>query len=239
MTIPHITKEQVETLFSPGPSAVDCTVRAFNARIDKANADADQSEYITAEQARALGGGNAWYLLGGVWVPCDGVHYSDEYKYRAIKQPKPAEPTTGCACKFIGDVNVSRCELHEAWHVAIYEWAERAKTAEAKPAAKKQISWADMPVGVLTNKGAIVRQVKEVLYTTCTYEPDELTWHASGLALAPASEQPWIAVQGVFEKVNGLIYDVKYTLNVLAPIGESISVFKITGIESGYELGGN
>ena len=45
---------------------------------------------------------------------------------------QPVQPTTGCACKWAGDVYESRCELHEAWHVAIREWAERAKDAEAK-----------------------------------------------------------------------------------------------------------
>lgn len=38
---------------------------------------------------------------------------------------------TGCACRWNGDEYVEKCELHEAWHGALHEWADRAKAAEA------------------------------------------------------------------------------------------------------------
>ena len=54
------------------------------------------------------------------------------------EQAQPVPPATGCACKWQGDVCEARCELHEAWHVAIHEWADRAKAAEAKLAQPPQ-----------------------------------------------------------------------------------------------------
>ena len=62
---------------------------------------------------------------------------------------QPVQPTTGCACKWDGVVYESRCKLHEGWYVAIHEWAERAKTAEAKlaqpvPPSALPINWAGM-----------------------------------------------------------------------------------------------
>ena len=40
-------------------------------------------------------------------------------------------PSMGCACRWIGDEYVERCDFHDAWHTALHEWAERARTAEA------------------------------------------------------------------------------------------------------------
>ena len=41
-------------------------------------------------------------------------------------------PTMGCACRWVGEEYVERCDFHDAWHTALHEWANRAKTAEAK-----------------------------------------------------------------------------------------------------------
>lgn len=46
----------------------------------------------------------------------------------ALKQGAP------CACRFESDADLQRCEFHEAREVAIQEWAERAKVAEAEVA---------------------------------------------------------------------------------------------------------
>ena len=40
-----------------------------------------------------------------------------------------------CACEFDGDTCVTQCKLHAAHVDAIHEWAERAKSAEARIAA--------------------------------------------------------------------------------------------------------
>jgi hypothetical protein len=47
----------------------------------------------------------------------------------------PATLLTGCNCRWQGDDQVAWCELHAAHKEAIHDWAERAKTAEAKLAA--------------------------------------------------------------------------------------------------------
>lgn len=44
--------------------------------------------------------------------------------------PQPAQQT--CNCRWVDDVQVQQCTLHQAHVEAVHEWAERAKTAEAK-----------------------------------------------------------------------------------------------------------
>jgi len=58
----------------------------------------------------------------------------------ASAPPAPQALTT-CNCRWDGETQVQQCTLHEAHIDAIHEWAERAKTAEAKlsaPQAKPQ-----------------------------------------------------------------------------------------------------
>lgn len=46
--------------------------------------------------------------------------------------PAQAPPLTTCNCRWDGKTQVQQCTLHEAHIDAIHEWAERAKSAEAK-----------------------------------------------------------------------------------------------------------
>lgn len=65
-------------------------------------------------------------------APIFKMHSDFEITLRAaLTEAQPVQPT-GCACKWNGELSQSRCELHEAWHVAILEWSDRAKIAEAK-----------------------------------------------------------------------------------------------------------
>ena len=68
-------------------------------------------------------------------VTCDGmVRFARAVI--AAAQPVPAVPDLKhCACEFDGDACVIQCKLHAAHVDAIHEWAERAKSAEARIAA--------------------------------------------------------------------------------------------------------
>jgi hypothetical protein len=59
-----------------------------------------------------------------------------KYVRHAIKQALAApaqEPVfKPCSCRWKGEEQVQQCTLHAAHIEAIHEWAERAKTAEAK-----------------------------------------------------------------------------------------------------------
>ena len=81
---------------------------------------------------------------------CDQVYGSEgSYQYfsqsmvdkaiTAIKQALAAQPAPvqepvfkPCSCRWKGEEQVQQCALHAAHVEAIHEWAERAKTAEAK-----------------------------------------------------------------------------------------------------------
>lgn len=55
---------------------------------------------------------------------------------------KPLPNLKPCSCRWNGDVLVQQCTLHQAHIDAIHEWAERAKAAEAKPAAPELLEFA-------------------------------------------------------------------------------------------------
>ena len=137
--------------------------------------------------------------------------------------------------------------------VGLLEWANfdaRGIGYRLRPKAKKQISWADMPVGI----AVCCHEVPHG--TTFIYqggEPPLITQVGMGwqglntrkLTLAPAAEQPWIAVQddGI-ELPDGLVLEVHSSdgvkqIKTTGKVVEIFNVFKVIGIESGYELGGN
>jgi hypothetical protein len=107
---------------------------------------------------------------------------------------------------------------------------------ELRPKALKIVKWADMPMGVMTNhgifhgvfgdRGMVKRQGELPQYILIP----ELT-------LDPASKQPLIAVNGKFNKVEGLIYETKVDAGYGTSDGD-IACFKITGIAKGYVLEG-
>ena len=73
----------------------------------------------------------------------------------AIEQSQPQEvQPVACACKWEGDSCTSLCELHAAWHDAIHEWAERAKTAEKQLAALTAAGFASVEHLLAAWKGA-------------------------------------------------------------------------------------
>lgn len=90
-----------------------------NRAIEIAQAEAEQ--FITAEQARALGAGAEYYQPESErWITCEHLerfpasfHDGEVIKYRAIKQPKPAEPTKETLHNVLkeGEVN-ERADFH-------------------------------------------------------------------------------------------------------------------------------
>ena len=86
------------------------------------------TEHLDAALKAVVQHADGKYSVVDVFNKAQELAEANAQQEQAIKQP---EPTTGCACKFVGSLNTLRCELHEAWHVALHEWAERAKTAEA------------------------------------------------------------------------------------------------------------
>lgn len=65
---------------------------------------------------------------------------------------QPAQQT--CNCRWVDDVQVQQCTLHQAHVEAIHEWAERAKAAEAKIKAQQPLT---------DDKDALLRQALEAL----------------------------------------------------------------------------
>ena len=69
-----------------------------------------------------------------------------EQTYTTELEPAVKPVQTTCNCRWEGDTQVQECTLHQAHKDAIHEWAERAKTAEAKLAATVR-----EPVSLLTD----------------------------------------------------------------------------------------
>jgi hypothetical protein len=99
MTIPHITIEQIKALYQGyDERSYQHFLAADNSLIDAYNEKQAQqeSEYITAAQARELGAGKSEIeIVPGGWIVCGAAcGYIDKYlgidiKYRAIKQAQP------------------------------------------------------------------------------------------------------------------------------------------------------
>jgi HNH endonuclease len=116
------------------------------------------------------------------------------------------------------------------------------------PKALKQVSWSDMPVGVMTNKGEL-REVfmatygdnrqqatVEVAMPTASSQKSPRHFYCTDLTLAPASEQPWIAVQRNEDGVA--IREKAVTTGLCIELHHTREKYKITGIAKGYVLGG-
>lgn len=109
----------------------------------------------------------------------------------------------------------------------------------AKPL--KQVSWKDVPVGVAVqsvNKKHLcnfVGMAANGLISVYNTMAGANNYRAAKFELAPASEQPWIAVQNTFEKVEGLIYETKADAGFCTS-PRDIAAFRITGLAEGYEL---
>lgn len=100
MTVQHITIEQASILYTNAEPMLKLSnelIDKHNARIDKANAEQEQS-LISADAARKLGAGKAEFQAGdGNWIVCEPIGgYDFPYekrfydnneiiKYRAIK----------------------------------------------------------------------------------------------------------------------------------------------------------
>lgn len=71
--------------------------------------------------------------------PAEGVYKAMRAAHLADAAAPVLPPTPDlatCHCRWRGNEQVQQCTLHEAHVGAIHEWAERAKTAEAKLAAQ-------------------------------------------------------------------------------------------------------
>lgn len=89
ITINHLDAALKSAMIHPdGKYSV---VDVFNRAQELAEANAQQEQYISAEEARKLGAGNAeWYEdYRKGWEVCDKDTFEEGCQYRAIKQPEP------------------------------------------------------------------------------------------------------------------------------------------------------
>lgn len=100
----------------------------------------------------------------------------------------------------------------------------------------KQISWKNVPVGVMTNKGELRAWSSDLAWCETKKHgcPSLAGYTPSQLELAPAAEQPWIAVQDCkpFVRVDGLQYVITYG----AGVDDAVVRFKVTGLAEGWVL---
>jgi hypothetical protein len=182
------------------------------ARVHPDSIEAEQSEFISAEQARALGAGGAQYLNAfGHWCECsDGFQYptwrgTTEFKYRAIKQPAPRTTVNG------ESMTVEAAEkLKEKLGDTVdwFDWsAMRPQTKSLgtwgfssedfyaytpKQPKLKPLDWSKMPIGVMTDAG--IFSAFHWGYCIVVMPMHEMPQRIlpQNLCLAPASEQPWL-----------------------------------------------
>ena len=204
-----------------------------------------------------------WQYQGGVWTTCTnavGFNPSDDYKYRytdiSCHVALKGEPAKRMLLSEARELRRQTKDTHDWFfpnEVDVGMTFEPAFKAEGTytyaPKALKIVKWSDIPVGVMTNKG-VLREVFMVTYgdnrlyatvevgmPTASSHKAFRHFYCTDLELSPASEQPWIAVNGKFDKVEGLIYETKADAGC-GTSDKDIACFKITGIAKGYVLEG-
>lgn len=108
----------------------------------------------------------------------------------------------------------------------------------------KQISWKDVPVGVAVQdkRNGVVwlymgsSELEAVLVNIPSRPFCSRFIELTDLELAPADQQPWIAVQDEFTPANGLIYKFRYGLASQITMNETVIAFKVTDIAKGWVL---
>jgi hypothetical protein len=94
-------------------------------------------------------------------------------------QPAPVQQT--CNCRWDGEVQVQQCTLHQAHVDAIHEWAERAKSAEAKlvaqpaPDLQAELDATNRQVEILSD--ALAESRREVAALKAVQEPVGYEYH--------------------------------------------------------------
>ena len=107
--------------------------------------------------------------------------------------------------------------------------------------ALKPVSWESMPKGVRIQYRTDLLTLRHVagnkVWLEDLYETPGIDGHVyADVKLAPVDQQPWIAVQSNFEKVDGLVY--KYRYGLLDPIttDETVIAYRVIGIAEGWKL---
>lgn len=179
----------------------------------KLDAEKKQETYITAEEARKLGAGNAEFQYNdGKWGVCDKwciYNDTENFKYRAI-QAQP-EPTLSMEMRIENEAG---------------------------------LAWADVPVGVAVRDkttGVVwLYQGSEngnAVLNNHPGNPFGSRWIDVGdLEIAPAADQPWVAVQGV-ETGRGVTQALQ-SKGFMTALHGSYEKYRITGVAEGYKLEG-
>jgi len=248
-----ITHEHLDAALRQVAESGNYSVLAvFNAAQDMAEASKPE-EYITAEQARALGAGNAEFYYHGGWVTCSGYCYPNTPKYRAIKQPMP-DPHAELKALYAQQVLYGTLDDY-VWEYVDDEnsaWFKVTKPifvsgceyrCTPKPPKLKQLDWSKVPVGTMTNKGELRGTYTDSDGLCADIEKDSIYDH-NGLVMdsheidilriAPAGKQRWIAVQDDESSrlYEGLNYAKQYD-NMICAIA-----YKVIGLALGYTDGG-
>ena len=121
-------------------------------------------------------------------------------------------------------------------------WTAKDGEYQLRPKTKKQVSWTDMPVGVMTDKG----EFRGTYTTHCDgLHLDLERPHEGGLGvnldgepaslikLAPADQQNWIAAQ---EDGTALHEGLSYVKRWSGEDDCQLLAFKVIGIADGWEL---
>lgn len=135
-------------------------------------------------------------------------------------------PLAGCACRWNGEKYVSKCELHEAWHVAIHEWAERAKTAEAVLAAQSGPALIDNSVERVRalhgpfEQVATLRGWRNFTRDADGYADDKLNALWRGYLMRALSEGALIPPVVAADALRDTLSSAKAVVPVAAPSGD-------------------
>ena len=211
-------------------------VDVFNAAQKLAEANAEQEQYST----NVIESGLTVKIPDSVLHDCNGKPLKKEQTLISAEEARKLGAGKAewfdCAFKQWKLCTPDICNYHPYF---------KYRAIEQEPVGPlKQVSWKDVPVGVLTNKGKLRAYASDLVWCETKKHgcPSLAGYTPSQLELAPASEQKWIAAQGDFyvngdfKPVDGIDYELTYMEGTLMCVNETVACFKVVGIKEGYEL---
>ena len=223
------------------------------------NDDTGELKTMTQEAAKLLQAETKdvcdWFLNGATDLSCGFLFENSgiySYKLKANLVKLDGKLVTREAAIAIWESKKDTCDVWFKSPIGVWVltegndcaflWTAKDGEYQLRPKAKKQVSWTDMPVGVMTNKGefrgaytnaqGILRLDIEVP-GNLGRGVDSHPMFASDVELAPADQQPWIAAQ---EDGTALHEGLSYVKRWSGEDDCQLLAFKVIGIADGWKL---
>lgn len=209
--------------------------------IKKLRAIADELESSTVEPHAELKGHLKHLEIAGVWVVCNEptcqIRNLDtgELKTMTREDAKKLQTELGDTVEWMNPFGQKSTQL---MYKDLRFDCDGIYTYKPKAKPLKQVSRDDLPIGVAVTDDVVVAKLvykNAAKNQACLADEVGVYWTSlKDLKLAPASEQPWLAVQD--GETGYGVTQVLQSKGISTALHPSSQKFIVTGLAEGYEL---